>query len=142
MRRILVTAAVLATAFGLAPATASADVSAAATTCDGVKKISLGTGYIRQPVHTGGGGRNCQLAYGDSGSAVVALQQALVWCNQKATIDADGDFGDLTRKALAWAQYKAGVDDDGIYGPVTRGALGWPVWGSNGKPNGKCAKDI
>ncbi|MBN6034812.1 peptidoglycan-binding protein [Amycolatopsis sp. 195334CR] len=141
MRRFLVTAAVLATAFGLAPATASADFSAAATTCDGVKRISIGNNYIRQPVHTGGAGRNCQLAYGDSGSAVTALQQALRLCNQKANISADGDFGDLTRKALAYAQYKAGVDDDGIYGPVTRGALGWPAYNGNGF-TGACAKDV
>ncbi|UJW34926.1 peptidoglycan-binding protein [Saccharothrix sp. AJ9571] len=140
MRRTLVTIAVLATAFGLAPAAASA-APAAVSTCNTVKKLTVTGGYFRQPAHTSAG-RNCQLAYGDSGSAVVPLQQALKWCNQKANISADGDFGTMTKKALAHAQANAGVDDDGIYGPVTRGVLGWPVIGSNGQPNGKCAKDV
>ncbi|AXB45419.1 peptidoglycan-binding domain-containing protein [Amycolatopsis albispora] len=141
MRRILVTAAVLTAGFGLAPATASADVSAAAATCNSVKKISLGNNYIRQPVNTNGAGRNCQLSYGDSGSAVTALQQALKLCNYKANIAADGDFGEQTLKALIYAQEKRGVDNDGIYGPITRGVLGWPAYNGNGF-TGSCAKDV
>ncbi|MGC7097943.1 peptidoglycan-binding domain-containing protein [Amycolatopsis lurida] len=141
MRRILVTAAVLATAFGLAPATASADVTAAAATCNSVKKISIGNNYIRQPVNTNGAGRNCQLSYGDSGSAVTALQWALKLCNYKANIAADGDFGEQTRKALSYAQDKRGIDNDGIYGPITRGVLGWPAYNGNGF-TGACAKDV
>jgi lipoprotein-anchoring transpeptidase ErfK/SrfK len=59
---------------------------------------------------------------GDSGPAVVALQQRLsslgYWLGS-----ADGKYGDATRQAVVAFQKIAGLDRDGVVGPRTAAAL-------------------
>ncbi len=62
------------------------------------------------------------LGPGDSGPAVLALQQRLTslryWLGTP-----DGTFGDSTEQAVYALQKAAGISRDGIVGPVTEGAL-------------------
>lgn len=62
------------------------------------------------------------LRYGDSGPAVLALQQRLTalgyWLGP-----VDGDFGSLTQQAVYALQKSAGIARDGIVGPDTERAL-------------------
>jgi len=88
----------------------------------------------------GAGSRNCTLAEGAEGSAVVTLQTALKSCNFASNLGIDGDFGPATEKAVTYAQYRHGIGQDGIYGPDSRRAFTWPVYWSTGKPNGKCVR--
>jgi hypothetical protein len=61
-----------------------------------------------------------------TGDDVRAVQQALNQRNQ-AGLDADGEYGPLTRDAIiAWQQH-AGIEADGIVGPQTRSSLGLPA---------------
>ncbi len=63
-----------------------------------------------------------QLAYGDSGPAVLALQKRLIslgyWIGT-----ADGNFGDSTQQAVYAYQKAAGIERDGVVGPETEAAL-------------------
>jgi len=67
----------------------------------------------------------CVLGVGNAGSAVTALQHAMVKCNG-AKITVDGIFGPKTRDALIAMQRRLGISDDGVYGPQTNGAMRWP----------------
>lgn len=62
------------------------------------------------------------LALGDTGAAVLALQQRLTslgyWLGTP-----DGSFGDSTEQAVYALQKAAGITTDGIVGPVTAAAL-------------------
>ncbi len=61
------------------------------------------------------------LEHGSRGSAVRALQTALV--NAGYDIAIDGDFGDDTYNAVCDLQSNNGLDVDGIVGPDTWGVL-------------------
>jgi peptidoglycan hydrolase-like protein with peptidoglycan-binding domain len=142
MKRVFATFAVsaaLVTGGILTAATASAAPSVG--WCDGVKavKVSLKGEYVRQPYHKGTGSRNCTLAEGASGAAVVALQTSLKSCNYARGLDIDGDFGRATRDAVEYAQSRRGTGADGIYGPASRDAFLWSVYYASGNPSGKCA---
>ncbi|MBD2157900.1 peptidoglycan-binding protein [Leptolyngbya sp. FACHB-16] len=61
------------------------------------------------------------LRQGDSGAAVIKLQQLL---NAKGiNIAVDGDFGNATRTAVVQFQKQSGIATDGIVGPQTWQAL-------------------
>jgi peptidoglycan hydrolase-like protein with peptidoglycan-binding domain len=140
MRRVLTVAAAAATmlAGGVVATTATASADTVGW-CDGTKVVKIsGTVVTRQPFHKGTGSRDCTLAEGAQGGAVVTLQTALKSCNFASNLAIDGDFGSLTKKAVAYAQWKRGTADDGIYGPNTRKAFHWPTYGVNGSPTGKC----
>ncbi|MGW6919487.1 peptidoglycan-binding domain-containing protein [Kitasatospora sp. NPDC054939] len=62
------------------------------------------------------------LRVGSTGSAVVCLQQGLNWANS-AGLNADGQFGQLTKTAVINFQARKGLDQDGVVGPATGGAL-------------------
>ena len=143
MRRVLtvvgVAAAMLAGGFVATTATASAADSVG--WCDGTKAVKItasGSVVVRQPYHKGTGSRNCTLAEGAEGGAVVTLQTALKSCNFTSNLDIDGDFGSLTKKAVAYAQAKRGTVSDGIYGPDSRQAFHWPTYSATGNPLGQC----
>ncbi|MFE2022967.1 peptidoglycan-binding protein [Streptomyces sp. NPDC059499] len=76
----------------------------------------------------------CQLAKGNSGAGVKAMQRGLNAC-YGAGLTADGIFGDKTRTALIAAQNRVGVSADGIFGPKTRQALYWMVYNDEGPLN-------
>lgn len=61
---------------------------------------------------------------GDSGAAVLALQQALNAKGANPAVDEDGIFGKNTVAALKAFQQKNNLEVDGIAGPATFGALG------------------
>ena len=143
MRRILVTAAVSAALVtgGIGVTVGTASAAASVGWCDGVKAVQVSGGgvYVRQPYHKGTGSRNCTLAEGASGAAVVALQTSLKSCNFASNLDIDGDFGPATKKAVAYAQSRRGTGSDGIYGPDSRQAFQWSMYYPSGSPLGKCA---
>ncbi|MFE9996200.1 peptidoglycan-binding domain-containing protein [Streptomyces avermitilis] len=96
----------------------------AAGTCDRAKN------YQHAFVPASESGVDCQLALGNRGDGVLALQRTLRRC-YGSTIVADGIFGPSTRDALKYAQHQAGTQDDGVYGPNTRRAIkhrpsSWP----------------
>jgi peptidoglycan hydrolase-like protein with peptidoglycan-binding domain len=142
MRRIFVTAAVTAAlvtgGIGVTAGTASAAESVG--WCDGTKAVQVTSAgdYVRQPYHKATGSRNCTLAEGAEGGAVVTLQTALKSCNFASNLVIDGDFGANTEKAVSYAQHRRGIRQDGIYGPDSRQAFTWPTYWSSGKPKGKC----
>ncbi|MFI7677402.1 peptidoglycan-binding protein [Actinophytocola sp. NPDC049390] len=144
MRRLFVTLAVAAAMLtgGVAFTTATASAATSVGWCDGVKAVKVSTSghYVRQPYHRATGSRNCTLAEGASGGAVVQLQTALKSCNYATNLDIDGDFGPATKKAVAYAQYRRGISSDGIYGPDSRQAFYWPAYYSSGNPTGKCVR--
>ncbi|MBI5515778.1 MAG: peptidoglycan-binding protein [Deltaproteobacteria bacterium] len=63
------------------------------------------------------------IQYGDEGSTVRELQQALV--DNGYDIDVDGDFGPATDAAVKDFQSSNGLDADGVVGPNTWAALGF-----------------
>lgn len=63
------------------------------------------------------GAKGASLQTGASGSSVVALQKAL-------GVEADGQFGPLTRSAVRRFQSSHGLTVDGVAGPATLSALG------------------
>ncbi|MBS1511133.1 MAG: peptidoglycan-binding protein [Bacteroidetes bacterium] len=67
------------------------------------------------------------LRKGDSGSAVLSLQEALNARNTDPHVEEDGVFGTVTQKALKAFQQLANLDVDGIAGPATFHALGMDV---------------
>ena len=113
MRRVLTVVGVAATmlAGGFAATTATASAADSVGWCDGTKAVQVTTTgiVVRQPYHKGTGSRNCTLAEGAEGGAVVTLQTALKSCNFTSNLDIDGDFGSLTKKAVAYAQAKRGT---------------------------------
>ena len=142
MRRVLTVVGVAATmlAGGFAATTATASAADSVGWCDGTKAVqvtSSGT-VVRQPYHKRTGSRNCTLAEGAEGGAVVTLQTALKSCNFTSNLEIDGDFGSLTKKAVAYAQAKRGTVSDGVYGPDSRQAFYWPTYSATGNPLGKC----
>lgn len=64
---------------------------------------------------------------GSSGEHVKRLQQFL-------KIDADGDFGPLTKAAVVAFQQNAGIDADGIVGPITLQKLNDAGFNPDGAP--------
>lgn len=139
IRAAVTTGAFTATLMGGAVLTAPAASSASYPTCNGVKSVSLSsTVSVRQPYYTATGSRNCILQSGNSGSAVTALQDALITCYKQDTGGKDGVYGSKTRQAV-WnvqAQY-SGLVKDGIYGPETRKKMGWRVY-NNGSATTQC----
>lgn len=96
---------------------------ASAATCSGASNIHQSPSvhaYVPSP-------SGCSLREGDSGSGVIALQQALNKC-YNAGLSTDGKFGPKTRSALISAQKNAGTGADGIFGPDTRAKLEWPFY--------------
>jgi peptidoglycan hydrolase-like protein with peptidoglycan-binding domain len=143
MRRVLTVVAAAATmlAGGVAVTTATASAADSVGWCDGTKSVKIttsGSVVVRQPYHKGTGSRNCTLAEGAEGGAVVTLQIALKSCNFASNLDIDGDFGAKTKQAVSYAQAKRGTGVDGIYGPNTRRAFYWPTYSSTGNPLGGC----
>lgn len=65
------------------------------------------------------------LHYGDVGSAVTAMQRALLIWNDKCLprYGADGDFGSETEKAVEAFQTAKGLPVTGVYDQATRAAL-------------------
>ncbi|MEO6819939.1 MAG: peptidoglycan-binding protein [Ginsengibacter sp.] len=61
---------------------------------------------------------------GDSGSAVVSIQQALNKMGSNPVVDEDGVFGSSTSSAVKAFQKKKNLGTDGIVGPATFAALG------------------
>ncbi len=64
------------------------------------------------------------LRKGDSGPAVVKLQQALAKHGRSINLKVDGDFGTATEAAVKAFQRANGLVVDGIAGPRTLAALG------------------
>lgn len=80
----------------------------------------------------------CYLSPGDSGRDVAALQYTLIMCYGR-DIEADGEFGTLTKEALKHAQRLEGITADGYYGVESRNALTWQRrLTSNGSHVGVC----
>lgn len=81
-------------------------------------------GFVLQPRKATPGG---YIKYGDTGSAVVWLQERLKATAKKNPMfdpgDIDGDFGDKTERALVYYQFKHGLAVDGVAGPATQAAL-------------------
>jgi hypothetical protein len=81
-------------------------------------------GFVLQPRKAVPGG---YIKYGDTGSAVVWLQEHLkAAAKDNAMFDpgnVDGDFGGKTERALVYFQYKNGLAVDGVAGPATQAAL-------------------
>lgn len=113
-------------------ATAPSASAASYPTCNSRKNVSVGaSAYVSQPYYTTTGSRNCILQYGNSSTAVNALQHALIYCYDH-DIDNDGIFGSETRAALRQVQGAVNVTVDGIYGPETRKAMKWYVHTGSG----------
>ncbi len=72
---------------------------------------------------------NSLLRIGDTGTEVVALQEALLDMHF-AIGSADGIFGPLTDEAVRGFQLVVGLDVDGIVGPLTRAELAAGTWGT------------
>ncbi|WP_171117602.1 MULTISPECIES: peptidoglycan-binding domain-containing protein [Streptomyces] len=135
----LVTGALTATLLGGALAVAPAASAASYPTCNAVKRVYLSsTVWVRQPYYSGTGSRNCILQYGNSSSAVTALQDALITCYRQDTGGKDGIYGPKTRQAVynVQTQYRD-IANDGIYGPETRKKMGWRVY-NNGNATTQC----
>lgn len=68
------------------------------------------------------------LTWGDSGPAVVALQQTLNrWYPKEVPLVEDGDFGDAVFARVVFFQKAAGLTPDGEVGPASRAVLGLGV---------------
>jgi peptidoglycan hydrolase-like protein with peptidoglycan-binding domain len=65
------------------------------------------------------GSTNCNLADGNQGEGVKALQRTLNTCYGR-NLTVDGDFGSATKAAVRYAQGQSGASVDGSYGPNTR----------------------
>lgn len=81
-------------------------------------------GFVLQPRKAAPGG---YIKYGDTGSAVVWLQERLkAAAKDNAMYDPgniDGDFKGKTERALVYFQFKHGLAVDGVAGPATQAAL-------------------
>lgn len=81
-------------------------------------------GFVLQPRKAAPGG---YIKYGDTGSAVVWLQERLKTAAEQNPMfdpgNADGDFKGKTERALVYFQYKNGLAVDGVAGPATQAAL-------------------
>ena len=82
------------------------------------------------------------LHYGDVGSAVEAMQRALLLWDDKCLprYGADGDFGSETEKAVKAFQTAKGLPASGVYDQATRAALAEAVK-SPKKPESGCDGD-
>jgi peptidoglycan hydrolase-like protein with peptidoglycan-binding domain len=68
------------------------------------------------------------LTFGDTGPAVVALQETLNrWYPKLTQLDADGDFGQATFDRVVYFQQAAKLTADGEVGPASREVLGLKV---------------
>src|SRR5579863_6482991 len=116
-------AVILAAGTALVPVLAPAAPAAAAASCTGTSLVQgVGTqDRVRVPtVGNGSGNWNCELGLGNDSVAVARLQIALdEWCNLKAGLTVDGDYGPLTQQAVVNVQRAYHVPVDGIYGPIT-----------------------
>jgi len=74
------------------------------------------------------GSTDCFLAKGDFSDAVGALQAGLRFCNLRASIAVDNDFGPQTKAAVVAFQnaHHPPLTVDGIYGNQTRNTMFWP----------------
>lgn len=81
-------------------------------------------GFVLQPRKAAPGG---YIKYGDTGSAVVWLQERLKAAAKDNPMydpgSVDGDFKGKTERALVYFQYKNGLAVDGVAGPATQAAL-------------------
>jgi len=123
MKRLLVAAIVpLIASIGIA-LTPAMPVSAIST-CGGTSLVTgTGGGLIRVPTVLDAHPNefDCQLAEGNSGTAVSRLQIDLNDCFGE-NLAVDGSFGPLTKTAVEDAQIAEGLTGsqvDGIYGPIT-----------------------
>lgn len=132
IRLLAATALVAAAGSGLLlalpAASASAQVSCAGTTL--IPAISGGD--VRVPTTTDGSGNlDCDLGVGNAGEAVSRLQIGLDYCNLKANLTVDGDYGPLTEAAVKAFEKSQDLSQDGVFGPMVSGRMQWPVAGSN-----------
>ncbi|WP_410812554.1 peptidoglycan-binding domain-containing protein [Micromonospora sp. 067-2] len=122
----------------LAPSAAQA-----ASTCTSLTFFRVGgyPGGADMHVPTVGwqdGNKTCNLAYGNSNSAVKVLQEALNNCYSQS-LRLDGQYGTNTKNAVRAAQRQinrdyvyAHIAEDGEYGPQTRAYMGFAIFGVNG----------
>ncbi len=93
----------------------------------GWKQISCskGTGFIMNEfLTTSGGGSGSNLKEGDSGPAVLRIQERLLALKYYiGTSGADSDFGPSTTAGVKFFQQRNGLTADGIVGPNTDAAL-------------------
>jgi Putative peptidoglycan binding domain len=129
MRTALVLAGTLA-AIGLSVVPASASNGATPNTadvvCNSVVVLPAQDGStVSLPGRSGS--TDCFLAKGDVSSAVGALQAGLRFCNLRANIAVDDDFGNQTKAAVVnFQKAHPPLTVDGIYGNQTRNAMTWP----------------
>ncbi|MFB7615507.1 peptidoglycan-binding protein [Kitasatospora sp. NPDC056181] len=83
--------------------------------------LTLGAGAVLG-LSVGSANAASTLRVGSSGSAVTCLQQGLNYVDG-AGLDADGQFGQLTKGAVVNYQYGHSLDPDGVVGPATGGSL-------------------
>ena len=95
--------------------------------------------YHQLPV-SAGGSYLCSLAQGDTGRAVMVMQQALAKCTNR-TIKVDGIFGVGTRAAVRNEQQRQdAATSDGVYRADTARGMRWPWFtASTNTFTGQCA---
>ncbi len=101
----------------LGPATPA---SAATPTCNDYQYDTSALAWVPDVDATGS--FTCNMVQGDESPGVYALQIALDMCYGE-NLQADGQFGSLTKEALERAQHTASTTVDGQYGPHTRAAM-------------------
>ncbi|QNP63871.1 peptidoglycan-binding domain-containing protein [Streptomyces genisteinicus] len=124
---------------GMGVVTTAGPAQAAAPTCNGSYAWKISSSYFAW-VPARGDTTVCNLAPGNSSSAVERLQRALVLCYGQS-IEIDGNFGNNTKRALEAAQRVERIEDDGLYGFVTRSKLKWPKRNYQGETwTGSCIR--
>ncbi|WP_199550876.1 peptidoglycan-binding domain-containing protein [Streptomyces sp. N35] len=103
---------------------ATAGPAHAASTCTGSYAWKFSSSFFTW-LPARGDTTICNLASGNSGSAVARLQNTLVLCYGQHIV-VDGNFGRNTKLALEAAQRVEKIEDDGLYGFDTRRSLKWP----------------
>lgn len=139
------TAALLTVLASASLAVLAPTAAQAATTCTSLTFFRVGgyPGGADMHVPTVGwqdGNKTCYLKYGNSNSAVKALQEGLNSCYSQS-LRTDGEYGTRTRDAVRAAQRQinqtwawANIAEDGEYGPQTRAYMGFAIFGVNGGP--------
>ncbi|WP_406197085.1 peptidoglycan-binding protein [Kitasatospora sp. NBC_01560] len=83
--------------------------------------LTLGAGAVIG-LGVGSASAASNLQVGSSGSAVVCLQQALDYVDS-GNLNADGQFGQLTKNAVVHYQGGHSLNPDGVVGPATGGSI-------------------
>jgi hypothetical protein len=84
---------------------------------------------------------DCVIARGQSGGAVLLVQNALNACNGKS-VALTGTNDRATAKALSEVQARQGLTTDGVYGPSTRRVMAWPTQSGGGTSRCLTHQDI